>query len=777
MKLSLAQNLEARFITQDLTPLEFKNLFTRLDNVMLVDANTSINDIKQFLPLYKFYSFNKSHNYKQTSGITFDIDSELTMPMVEELIKRLTTLKVHSIVYHTVSSTSDRPRIRVLLPFSQPYRINNAVFADIVSGVAEMLGIDSFDPCSLSANHAFILPVKLVDASGTPVSYYEVTYLEGSSINMFYDFSKLKQGLVHDALTEIEQNSLYLNRTNTKSQESTRNAIDTFNREIPVDTALRLYAAEDYVKVSDNLYQYVHSTSQAGGKVYGQYFITFHSSDEHNGKRQTSFDILMNYRFGGKFAMAIQFVKSELLKLAGNADALLLQPSDETIVRTVQRFLDNTKTFSIVYDYFTNSKLISTQVPWPTATSSETIIHYSQQHSVAYRDFRDSDYIELREYIKQICPALKVTSAHVNDALLTTFNSRAINSVQLYLASLDFIDLDDEDVVRDFVIRFIVPPANRLDYTVSVFKAFLVGAVARVLEFGTKFDVMPVIYGKQGTGKSLLLERLGMSWFSDSFSLSSLKESIESLQGTWIMEIGELAAFRKQDLESVKQFLTKTSDKYRPAYGREVVKFERHTVFCGTTNEKFMLRDPTGNRRFFPIEMRQKDKSFIYFNLTQDVVNRLWKWAYDEYTENGVQVITELMLANVDDIRMEYLDEDGREILISQYLETKVSPKFEQQSPIERKLFYEQMINYSRMKRGLIPTDETIQKLYDQAVDLVEVTVYDIAFCALGIDKVLDLSRSDFRFIKSALVRLGWKQNRIASTIYGASLTFVKEQQ
>ena len=82
-----------------------------------------------------------------------------------------------------------------------------------------------------------------------------------------------------------------------------------------------------------------------------------------------------------------------------------------------------------------------------------------------------------------------------------------------------------------------------------------------------KFDYMPIFVGPQGIGKSTFLSVLGKEWFSDSLTTFEGKEAAELIQGTWINEVGELTAFTKQETQVIKQFLSKTDDIYRAAYG------------------------------------------------------------------------------------------------------------------------------------------------------------------------------------------------------------------
>ena len=131
----------------------------------------------------------------------------------------------------------------------------------------------------------------------------------------------------------------------------------------------------------------------------------------------------------------------------------------------------------------------------------------------------------------------------------------------------------------------------------------LCAAVARAVIGAVKYDYMPIFTGPQGIGKSTFLSILGKEWFSDSLTSFEGKESAELIQGTWINEVGELTAMTKQETNAVKQFLSKTDDIYRAAYGRRTNKYPRRCVFFGTSNEEEFLKDMTGNRRFWPVDV------------------------------------------------------------------------------------------------------------------------------------------------------------------------------
>ena len=143
-------------------------------------------------------------------------------------------------------------------------------------------------------------------------------------------------------------------------------------------------------------------------------------------------------------------------------------------------------------------------------------------------------------------------------------------------------------------------------YLAAVGRATLIAMVARVMRPGCKVDTVLVLEGEQGIGKSSLFQALvpDPSWFSDSMphDLAS-KDARAHLKGKWVIELPELAQFRRTELAALKGFLTTATDTYRPSYGRHEVTVARQCVFVASTNEEQYLADATGGRRYWPVAL------------------------------------------------------------------------------------------------------------------------------------------------------------------------------
>jgi predicted P-loop ATPase len=142
-------------------------------------------------------------------------------------------------------------------------------------------------------------------------------------------------------------------------------------------------------------------------------------------------------------------------------------------------------------------------------------------------------------------------------------------------------------------------------YHSAVGAVFMVGAVARAMQPGCKHDSMMILEGPQGSGKSTALSILGGEWYSDA-ELGNLKDKDAAmvLRSIWIQEIPELASMRRADMNTLKAFVTRQVDRYRPTRANLPINQPRSCLFVGTYNpdgNDGYLTDASGNRRFQPV--------------------------------------------------------------------------------------------------------------------------------------------------------------------------------
>lgn len=179
---------------------------------------------------------------------------------------------------------------------------------------------------------------------------------------------------------------------------------------------------------------------------------------------------------------------------------------------------------------------------------------------------------------------------------------RCYNPPRDWLRSLTW---DATPRLDDWVTDYFGVP--KTPYTMRVSRWYLMGMVARVMRPGTKFDYCLVLEGRQGSFKSTALSILGGEWFGDTDLDLSNKDSMMALHGKWLYEFAELGSLTRADTSKQKSFLTRLVDDFRMPYGRRFIKCPRQVVFAGSTNDWEWNKDPTGGRRFWPIECMDVD--------------------------------------------------------------------------------------------------------------------------------------------------------------------------
>ena len=168
------------------------------------------------------------------------------------------------------------------------------------------------------------------------------------------------------------------------------------------------------------------------------------------------------------------------------------------------------------------------------------------------------------------------------------------------------------------------------DYIREVSRMIFYGGISRLYNPGCKFDYMPIFIGQQGSGKSSIINWLALNdkFYTDIASIEG-KDAMEQLQGRWICEFAELLAMvRTKDVEAMKSFITRTTDKYRQSYDRRTSEYPRQCIFIGTTNDYQFLVDKTGNRRYLPVEIGlEMGELFQDQKYVKDYILECWREA------------------------------------------------------------------------------------------------------------------------------------------------------
>lgn len=190
-------------------------------------------------------------------------------------------------------------------------------------------------------------------------------------------------------------------------------------------------------------------------------------------------------------------------------------------------------------------------------------------------------------------------TALVAEAVETLALAYTYHPVRMWLRGLQ--KWDGIDRLEEWLLDYV--GVKDSPYVRCVGKWFFIAMIARVMRPGVKFDYCLVLEGPQGKRKSTVASTLGGEWFGDTDLDLQNKDAMSALRGKLIYEFPEMGSVTRVEASKQKSFLSRQFDEFRPVYGRREIKLSRQCVFVGTTNEWEWNKDPTGGRRFWPVEV------------------------------------------------------------------------------------------------------------------------------------------------------------------------------
>lgn len=710
----------------------------------------------------------KASNVEGRDLITLDLDN-IPAGQTGDILKRVSGLGCATAVYSTRKHTDYAPRLRVIIPLDRSSTADE--YEPAARKLASLVGVEFCDPTTFEASRLMYWPSICCDGQYVCEIYDNSFCSLDAILGMYEDWHDVAKWPQVPGTDAIERRRL------AKQEDPTgkRGVIGAFCRTYSITQAMDKFIPGMYEEtVMPGRYTYTGGSTVGGAVVYdGDLFLySHHATDPCSGLLVNAFDLIRLHMYGdmdngakegtpanklpsfvamGKLAAADKPVSDLIARerfekareVFGNQEVndstdtgpdlgwisrLTLDGNNaiEKTLNNVAIILENDPLLKgkIALDEFAGKGVVLGSLPWASDENK--------------RWWVDTDDVEFYAYMEAYYGI--TTKEKMNDGLLLVSGRNRINDVERYLKGLRWDGIKRLDTLLSDYLG-----ADDTAYTRAVMRKSLCAAVARGIIGGVKYDYMPIFAGPQGIGKSTFLANLGKEWFSDSLQTFEGKDAAELIQGTWINEIGELTAMSKQETNAVKQFLSKREDIFRAAYGRNTNKYPRRCVFFGTSNEDDFLKDVTGNRRFWPIDVGiHPAKKSVWQDMPGEV-DQIWAEAYAYWMLGEPLFLPKELEAMAAEQQEKHREASGKEGIIREFLEKKILKDWDSIDLSRRKQFWNGNLKF--------PEDEEL-------VERDKVCAVEIFVECFGGNPGY-MKRSDSAEINNALLSIkGWEKTK-----------------
>lgn len=687
------------------------------------------------------------------SGLSLDMD--YATPDIIDQIEMF--FSFHCLFYSTHKHTPEKPRLRLIIPLSR--EVTPDEYCAVARKVADEIGIELFDDTTYEPSRLMYWPSTSSDGEfifreveGEPLNPDEVLAKYTDWHNTAeWPVSKRQQSVVQ---RDIKKQADPLEKPGMVGAfcrtYSVVEAIDTFIPDVYKHSAM------------PGRYDYIPADSQAGVVLYEDKFAySHHATDPACGKLMNAFDVVRIHKFGSLDARADADTDPTKLPSFKAMQELAVQDERVKIQLAKERMSIAQSEFDEEIDeenWQTLLELDKSGKVKDTLNNIANIIRYDPNlKAIVYNEFKstidavgdlpwkqvkpgwsDADLANAKLYFERVYGIWSPTK--FKDALLAVVSAeRLYHPIKEYFSTLQWDGVERLDTL---LIDYM--GAEDTPYVRAVTRKTLTAAVARIYEPGIKFDSILILNGPQGVGKSTFFSLLGRQWYSDSLSISDMRDktSAEKLQGYWILELGELAGIKKVDVETVKSFVTRTDDKYRQSYGIMVESHPRTCIIVGSTNsEGGFLRDITGNRRFWPVHVTGTGKHRPW---EMESVDQIWAEAIVRYRE-GEELYLKGSVADEAYVRQqEAMESDDREGIVADYLDTLLPDDWDNMDLYQRRSFL------SGSEFGGVPNTGTMLR---ERVCIMEI------WCECFGKERQNLKRTESYEVESILNKIpGWKR-------------------
>lgn len=648
------------------------------------------------------------------------------------------------VAYSTHKHSPEKPRLRIVVPLDRD--CTREEYEPLSRSVAQKIGIDCFDTTTYEAARLMYWPSTSKDAEfyldeckGDFISVDKVL----AEYSNWHDCSEWPMAQSED---RVISHAIGVQQDPCEKE----GFVGAFCCTYGIEEAISKYLSQEYESTSkENRYTYKKGSTTAGLVVYeDKWAYSHHATDPAGNKLCNSFDLVRLHLYAQRDESVAENTPvnkrpsyTAMLDLIRKDKKVMLTLSRKRVQSVQEDFADlgGTKKQEQEHDKGSDEWLSDLErdkkgeVKSTIANCLRVLKNDPQvKDKLYFNSFRylrevrgrlpwrkedessgewsDADQSNLTNFMEA---KYGISSrAVIENALNIVFEEHKYHPVKDYLLSLE--EWDKEERIERLLPEFFGADDN--PYTRQAMRKALTACVKRVFEPGCKFDYVLTLVGEEGCGKSTIFYRLGKEWFSDNMLSVTGKESKEQLQGVWIMEISELAALRKAEVEAIKQYISCREDRYRPAYGHNSVSFARQCVFFGTTNNAEFLKGATGNRRFWPVQTHpERSTKKVHEDFTKELRDKVWAEALHYYREGEELWLGDELELQAKEQQEAHTEADPWEEIINRFIECKWPKDWAKWDATRRRDYF--MYPDSLQAKGEVQRDKfTVMMIWQEAM-------------------------------------------------------------
>ena len=223
-----------------------------------------------------------------------------------------------------------------------------------------------------------------------------------------------------------------------------------------------------------------------------------------------------------------------------------------------------------------------------------------------WKAFEDTDYTVLHNTLERDMGFCPIREGMIKNATALVAHENRCDGM---IDWIDGLKWDGVERIDTFMTTYFksddrdgIDNIDDSEYLTALSRYMWSALAGRIVEPGVKCDMIPVFIGPQGVGKSIGIQAMcpTRESFTEISFTDRTADMVRMIQGRVIGEISELRGLHTRDLETIKAFVTVTSDSWIPKYREKSKQSLRRIVLIGTTNSDEFLSDDTGNRRWLP---------------------------------------------------------------------------------------------------------------------------------------------------------------------------------